>query len=176
MFDPQDVFLLEEILPPKKRARFLSSSSTNPSALPQDYHGSLTIQFFSNLYHGYHWVKSYAQCFDFTYSTTRLSFDMAAIRKLVFDSVVAALEAQATSMGNTDNTTRNTGPRETPVAKKCSSKEVMSCQPFNFKGTEGAIGLIRWFERTEFVFSHRNCTEDCKVKFTTGTLSDEALS
>ncbi|GJS02629.1 reverse transcriptase domain-containing protein [Tanacetum coccineum] len=25
----------------------------------------------------------------------------------------------------------------------------MSCQPINFKGTEGAIDLIRWFERTE---------------------------
>ncbi|GJW38642.1 reverse transcriptase domain-containing protein [Tanacetum coccineum] len=27
---------------------------------------------------------------------------------------------------------------------------------------EGAIGLIRWFERTELVFSHSNYTEDCK--------------
>ncbi|GKA12953.1 hypothetical protein Tco_0692499 [Tanacetum coccineum] len=34
MFDPQDFFLPEEILPPQKRARFLSSSS-NFSALPQ---------------------------------------------------------------------------------------------------------------------------------------------
>ncbi|GJY15836.1 putative reverse transcriptase domain-containing protein [Tanacetum coccineum] len=52
----------------------------------------------------------------------------------------------------------------------------MSCQPFNFKGTEGVVGLIRWFERTELVFSHSNCTEDCKVKFATGTLTEEALS
>ncbi|GJV49126.1 hypothetical protein Tco_1439338 [Tanacetum coccineum] len=52
----------------------------------------------------------------------------------------------------------------------------MSCQPINFKGTEGAIGLIRWFERTESVFSRSNCTEDCKVKFATGTLTEEALS
>ncbi|GJU12535.1 hypothetical protein Tco_1134931 [Tanacetum coccineum] len=35
MFDPQDFFLPEEILPPQKRARFLSSSSTNFSAPPQ---------------------------------------------------------------------------------------------------------------------------------------------
>ncbi|GJW67459.1 hypothetical protein Tco_0121883 [Tanacetum coccineum] len=35
MFDPQDFFLPKEILPPQKRARFLSSSSTNPSAPPQ---------------------------------------------------------------------------------------------------------------------------------------------
>ncbi|GKC82310.1 hypothetical protein Tco_1138027 [Tanacetum coccineum] len=34
----------------------------------------------------------------------------AAIRKLVADSVVAALEAQAATMANTDNTNRNTGP------------------------------------------------------------------
>ncbi|GJU42549.1 putative reverse transcriptase domain-containing protein [Tanacetum coccineum] len=42
-------------------------------------------------------------------------------------------------------------------------KEFMSCQPINFKGSEGAVGLIRWFERTESVFSRRNCTEDYKV-------------
>ncbi|GKD42416.1 reverse transcriptase domain-containing protein [Tanacetum coccineum] len=40
---------------------------------------------------------------------------------------------------------------------------------------EGAVGLIRWFERTESVFSRSNCTEDCKVKFATGTLTEEAL-
>ncbi|GJT71421.1 reverse transcriptase domain-containing protein [Tanacetum coccineum] len=53
------------------------------------------------------------------------------------------------------------------MARQCSYKEFMSCQPINFKGTEGAIGLIRWFERTESVFSRSNCTEDCKVKFAT---------
>ncbi|GJU23753.1 putative reverse transcriptase domain-containing protein [Tanacetum coccineum] len=52
----------------------------------------------------------------------------------------------------------------------------MSCQPINFKGIEGSVGLIRWFERTESVFSHSNCPEDCKVKFATGTLTEEALS
>ncbi|GJR75405.1 reverse transcriptase domain-containing protein [Tanacetum coccineum] len=64
------------------------------------------------------------------------AMSQAAIRKLFADSVAAALEAQAATMVNTDNTTRNTGPRETPVARKCSYKEFMSCQPFNFIGTE----------------------------------------
>ncbi|GJZ66649.1 hypothetical protein Tco_0623345 [Tanacetum coccineum] len=104
------------------------------------------------------------------------AMSQAAIRKLVTDSVAAALEAQAATMANTDNTNRNTREREALVARKCSYKEFMSCQPFNFKGTEGAVGLIRWFERTELVFSHSNCTEDCKVKFATGTLTEEALS
>ncbi|GKA23391.1 hypothetical protein Tco_0709353 [Tanacetum coccineum] len=60
----------------------------------------------------------------------------AAIRKLVANSVTAALEAQAANMANTDNTTR---PREAHVARY-------------------------------------NCTEDYKVKFATGTLTEEALS
>ncbi|GKF56573.1 hypothetical protein Tco_0166913, partial [Tanacetum coccineum] len=96
-----------------------------------------------------------------------------AIKKLVADSVSAALEAQAANMANTDNTTR---PREAHVARQCSYKEFMSCQPINFKGTEGPIRLIRWFERTGLVFSRSNYTEDCKVKFVTGTLTEEALS
>ncbi|GKC86419.1 reverse transcriptase domain-containing protein, partial [Tanacetum coccineum] len=100
----------------------------------------------------------------------------AAIKKLVADSVSAALKAQAATMANTDNTNRNSGPREIPVARKCSYKEFMSCQPFNFKGTKGDVGLIHLFERTESVFSHSNCTEDCKVKFVTGTLTKEASS
>ncbi|GJZ80647.1 hypothetical protein Tco_0645641 [Tanacetum coccineum] len=99
----------------------------------------------------------------------------AAIRKLVADSVTAAMEAHAATMANADNTNRNIRERETHVARKCSYKEFISCQPFNFNGSEGAVGLIRWFMRTELVFSRRNCTENCKVKFATGTLTEEAL-
>nr|GEV08105.1 hypothetical protein [Tanacetum cinerariifolium] len=92
----------------------------------------------------------------------------AAIKKLVADSVAVALEAQVATMANTDNTDRNTGQRETLVVRKCSHKEFMSCQPFNFKGTKGTVGLICWFKRTELVLSRSNCTEDCKVNFATG--------
>nr|GFD14056.1 hypothetical protein [Tanacetum cinerariifolium] len=51
------------------------------------------------------------------------------IKKLVAANVSAALEAQVANMANTDNTTR---PRETPVARKCTYKEFMRCQPFYF--------------------------------------------
>ncbi|GJR55596.1 reverse transcriptase domain-containing protein [Tanacetum coccineum] len=74
------------------------------------------------------------------------------------------------------NPNRNTGPREIPVAKRGNYKEFISCQPFYFNGTEGAVGLIRWFERTELVFSRSNCAEENKVTFATGTLTDDALS
>ncbi|GJY59844.1 hypothetical protein Tco_0459736 [Tanacetum coccineum] len=46
----------------------------------------------------------------------------AAIRQLVANSVVAALEAQAATIANTNNPNRNTGPRETPVAKRGNYK------------------------------------------------------
>nr|GEW97993.1 reverse transcriptase domain-containing protein [Tanacetum cinerariifolium] len=42
--------------------------------------------------------------------------------------------------------------------------------------SKGAIRLICWFERTKLVFSRSNYIEDCKVKFPTGTLTEEALS
>ncbi|GJX59291.1 reverse transcriptase domain-containing protein [Tanacetum coccineum] len=63
----------------------------------------------------------------------------AAIKKLVADSVAAALEAQAATMAR-------------------------------------AVGLIRWFERTESVFSRSKCAKENKVTFATGTLIDDALS
>nr|GEX34923.1 reverse transcriptase domain-containing protein [Tanacetum cinerariifolium] len=61
------------------------------------------------------------------------AMNQAAIRQLVVDSVVAALEAQAANMENADNTNRNPEPREALVARKCNYKEFISCQPFNFK-------------------------------------------
>ncbi|GJW79039.1 reverse transcriptase domain-containing protein [Tanacetum coccineum] len=100
----------------------------------------------------------------------------AAIRKLIANDVDAALEAQAATMASTDNPNRNTGLKETPVARKCTYKEFMSCQPFYFNGTERAVGLIRWFEQIESVFSHSNYAEENKVTFATGTLTDDALS
>ncbi|GKG07570.1 hypothetical protein Tco_0330539 [Tanacetum coccineum] len=100
----------------------------------------------------------------------------AAIKKLVADSVTAALEAQAAIMASTSNPNRNTGPTGTPVTKTRSYEEFISCQPFYFNGTEGAVGLICWFERTISVFSRSKCVKENKVTFATGTLTDDALS
>ncbi|GJU52077.1 hypothetical protein Tco_1221632 [Tanacetum coccineum] len=111
-----------------------------------------------------------------TSTSEALAMTQPAIKKLVVHSVTTALEAQAATMANADNTNRNTREREAPVVRKCSYKEFMSCQPINFKGSKGAVGLICWFELTESVFSCSNYTEDCKVKFATGTLTEEALS
>ncbi|GJT45765.1 reverse transcriptase domain-containing protein [Tanacetum coccineum] len=97
-----------------------------------------------------------------------------AIQKLVADNVTTALEAQAATMASASNPNRNTRP--THVAKTGKYKEFISCQPFDFNGTEGAVGLIRWFERTKLVFSQNKCAEENKATFATGTLTDDALS
>nr|GEX97773.1 reverse transcriptase domain-containing protein [Tanacetum cinerariifolium] len=71
---------------------------------------------------------------------------------------------------------RNLKPKETLVAKRGNYKDFISCQPFYFNGTKGAIELICWFERTESVFSRSKCAEEDKVTFATGTLTNDALS
>ncbi|GJX59357.1 putative reverse transcriptase domain-containing protein [Tanacetum coccineum] len=53
-------------------------------------------------------------------------------------------------MANTDNT--NTRPREALVARKCSYKEFMSCQPFNFKVRYGLPTMGANFEKLVEVF------------------------
>ncbi|GJV72854.1 reverse transcriptase domain-containing protein [Tanacetum coccineum] len=76
----------------------------------------------------------------------------AAIRQLIADGIVAALEAQAATMANTNRNVIS------------NYKGFMSCQPSYFNGTKGAVGLIRWFERTESVFSHSKCVEEDRVE------------
>nr|GFB34102.1 reverse transcriptase domain-containing protein [Tanacetum cinerariifolium] len=105
-------------------------------------------------------------------STSEAStMSQAAIRKLVADSVAATLETQTATMAEADNSIR-----EILVAKRGNYKEFISCQPFYFNGMEGVVGLIRWFERTESVFSRSNYAEVNKVAFATGTMTNDALS
>ncbi|GJW59934.1 hypothetical protein Tco_0109269 [Tanacetum coccineum] len=66
-----------------------------------------------------------------------------AIRQLINDGISSALKAQATAMATS---TRNTEPREIPVAKRGNYKEFINL-----------------------------CEED-RVTFATGTLTDDALS
>nr|GEZ28645.1 reverse transcriptase domain-containing protein [Tanacetum cinerariifolium] len=110
-------------------------------------------------------------------STSKASImSQAAVRKLVADSIDVALETQTTTMAEANNSIRNTRTREIPVAKRGNYKEFISCQPFYFNGMEGVVGLIRWFERTESLFSRSNCAEENKVAFAIDTLTDDALS
>ncbi|GJX67697.1 hypothetical protein Tco_0303424 [Tanacetum coccineum] len=124
---PQEFFLMEGILSPKKPGR--SSSST--SSQPQIFEIGGTSRKMPP---------------KRTSISEALAMTQAAIRELVADM------------------------------KTGNYKEFISYQPFYFNGTEGAVGLIHWFEQTESVFSRSRCAEENRVTFATGTLTDDALS
>ncbi|GJS14706.1 putative reverse transcriptase domain-containing protein [Tanacetum coccineum] len=44
-----------------------------------------------------------------------------------------------------------------PVTHECTYHDFVKCQPLNFKGTKGVVGLTRWFEKIETVFHFSNC-------------------
>ncbi|GJZ98388.1 hypothetical protein Tco_0670841 [Tanacetum coccineum] len=100
-----------------------------------------------------------------TFETPVITLD--TIRQLINDGISSALKSQAAAMATFDNSNRNTEPIEIPVAKRGNYKEFINCQPFYFNGIEGAVDLIRWFERTELVFSHSKCAEEDRVTFAT---------
>ncbi|GKB33636.1 putative reverse transcriptase domain-containing protein [Tanacetum coccineum] len=54
--------------------------------------------------------------------------------------------------------------------------DFMKCQPLNFKGTEGVVGLTRWIEKMESVFNISGCAIENQVKFATCTLLGAALT
>ncbi|GJX24779.1 putative reverse transcriptase domain-containing protein [Tanacetum coccineum] len=67
--------------------------------------------------------------------------------------------------GNGGNGNPNENGRgDRPVAKECTYQDFIKCQPLNFKGTEGVIGLKRWFEKMETMFHISNCPEKSQVK------------
>ncbi|GKD50038.1 putative reverse transcriptase domain-containing protein [Tanacetum coccineum] len=76
--------------------------------------------------------------------------------------------------GNGNPNENNRGVRH--VARECTYQDFMKCQPLNFKGTKGVVGLIRWFEKMETVFHISNCLEKYKVKYATCTLLNSALT
>nr|GEY42869.1 putative reverse transcriptase domain-containing protein [Tanacetum cinerariifolium] len=162
MPNPEEFFLPEEFSSPKKQGHKQSSSST--STLPQVFE-------IGESSHKTSLERHEEQIEEILNHLDKLSFNrIEHIENKIegLGQVLPPLEIQAATMANADNANRNPEPRVAPVARKCSYKEFMSCQPFNFKGSEGAIRLIHWFERIESVFSRSNYIEDCKVKFATG--------
>ncbi|GJR38347.1 putative reverse transcriptase domain-containing protein [Tanacetum coccineum] len=63
-----------------------------------------------------------------------------------------------------------------PVARECTFQDFLKCTPYNFSGTEGVVGLTRWFEKMETVFNISNCPLKYPVKYATCILQDSALT
>ncbi|GJV50273.1 hypothetical protein Tco_1440485 [Tanacetum coccineum] len=53
--------------------------------------------------------------------------------------------------------------RNVQNALPCFYADFMKCQPLNFKGTEGVVGLTRWIEKMESVFHISGCAIEKSV-------------
>ncbi|GJZ63861.1 putative reverse transcriptase domain-containing protein [Tanacetum coccineum] len=58
-------------------------------------------------------------------------------------------------------------------ARECTYQDFLK---FNFNGTEGVVGLTRWFEKMETIFHISNCLERYQVKYASCTLLNSALT
>ncbi|GJS06076.1 reverse transcriptase domain-containing protein [Tanacetum coccineum] len=110
-------------------------------------------------------------------TTTTTSVTNAQLQAMIDEGVTAALAARDTTRNGDDSHSSGVGIRRpVQVARECTYPDFLKCQPLNFKGTEGVVGLTRWFEKMESVFSISNCTTASQVKFATCTLQDDALT
>ncbi|GKB92848.1 reverse transcriptase domain-containing protein [Tanacetum coccineum] len=77
--------------------------------------------------------------------------------------------------------TKRTSTSETPAITLAAIQQLIndgisSALKAQVASMARAVDIIRWFKRTESVFSRSNCAEKNKVTFATGTLTDDSLS
>ncbi|GKE47246.1 putative reverse transcriptase domain-containing protein, partial [Tanacetum coccineum] len=96
------------------------------------------------------------------------------------ENVNAAIAAEQARHANIGNDARGSGPTRgqdaSAAARECTFAGFMKCNPTAFHGTEGAVKLLRWFEKTESVLRINDCVEGKKVKFAVATLQGPALT
>nr|GEW93286.1 hypothetical protein [Tanacetum cinerariifolium] len=96
------------------------------------------------------------------------------VNHMIQESVEAAIWAERERVQNEANCAE--GPNVAPVARECTFADFMKCSPITFRRNEGAVGLIRWIEKTKMVFTVSKCTEANKVVFAAATFQDQALT
>ncbi|GKA78361.1 reverse transcriptase domain-containing protein [Tanacetum coccineum] len=62
---------------------------------------------------------------------------------------LAARDADRNTNGDDSHNSGTCVRRTKQVARECTYPNFMKCQPLNFKGTEGVVELIQWFEKME---------------------------
>ncbi|GJT29751.1 putative reverse transcriptase domain-containing protein [Tanacetum coccineum] len=104
----------------------------------------------------------------------------ASIRRMIKESLDAAIAAERARQANVRNDASRSGPvrgRDTaPAIREYTFAGFMKCNPTAFHGIEGAVVLRRRFEKTESVFEISECAKGKKVKFAAATLEGPALT
>ncbi|GJV91751.1 putative reverse transcriptase domain-containing protein [Tanacetum coccineum] len=112
-------------------------------------------------------------------TTTTTPMTDAQITALIAQGVADALaerDADRSRSGDDNHDSGSDGRRRMPVARECTYSDFLKCQPLNFKGTEGVVGLTQWFKRIESVFHISNGAVGNQVKYDTCTLLGNALT
>ncbi|GKG19141.1 hypothetical protein Tco_0376240 [Tanacetum coccineum] len=78
--------------------------------------------------------------------TTTTPMTDAANKALIAQGVVDALaeyEAHRSSGNGDDSHDSRSGKRTERATRECNYSDFLKCQPFNFKGTKGVVGLTQ---------------------------------
>ncbi|GJW11431.1 hypothetical protein Tco_1577258 [Tanacetum coccineum] len=106
-------------------------------------------------------------------------FKKKSVKRIVEKRVAKAIEEYEKTRTDSNNAggsgSANTGGTVAPEIHGCSYKTFTNGKPHSFNGTEGVVGLKRWFEKMEQVFEICKCAEDDKVKFAMCTFEGRAL-
>nr|GEY15514.1 putative reverse transcriptase domain-containing protein [Tanacetum cinerariifolium] len=117
---------------------------------------------------------------DFTvFQMDSASLTQAAIRLMIKESVDATIAVQRARQANAGNDARGLdqlGVKMPHLLFVSTLLLVYEVQSYCFYGTDGAVKLQRWFEKTESVFGISECVESKEVKFATATLQGPALT
>ncbi|GJZ48967.1 putative reverse transcriptase domain-containing protein [Tanacetum coccineum] len=82
------------------------------------------------------------------------------VTPLLGQGVTTALVARDANRNGDDSYTSRTGGRRTErIVRECTYQDFIKCKPLYFKGTEGVVELIQWFERIETVFLISKCSD-----------------
>nr|GEU82944.1 hypothetical protein [Tanacetum cinerariifolium] len=91
----------------------------------------------------------------------QLTLTQEDVDQLVQDGIAAAIRDEFERVRR--EATRAEGhakdPVTAPIARECSFAIFMKCGPTQFYETEGAVGLVRWFEKMENTFEISECHE-----------------
>ncbi|GJU17100.1 reverse transcriptase domain-containing protein [Tanacetum coccineum] len=107
----------------------------------------------------------------------RRQYDFVEYGLLSIDHALLGVEARA-RIDTVEDDGSGCGGIRRPVqpTRVCSYPDFMKCQPLNFKGTEGVVGLSHWLEKMESVFHISGCAIESQVKFATCTLLGAVLT
>ncbi|GJX10798.1 putative reverse transcriptase domain-containing protein [Tanacetum coccineum] len=98
---------------------------------------------------------------------------------MTLESIQAMIDRAIQRNSTQDNASQNSSripKRPVQPVRVCSYLDFIKCQPLNFKGTEGIVGLSQWIKKMESVFHISGCVVENQVKFATYTLLGVALT